>query len=199
MNALFASKLRQRVFQVLVDVLNYSPNVALYRGTVQFIGVAIWGKNQVAQQLDSFPMVLQAMLKVMTCGNELVIFEVMQNVKRMISKNGADLRLEWEYIIQILQKFKWSQFPSSISLKSVVQGTVQEIEGKIWRLWGFLPFCSNSILHYFFIFTDLYRKGKYYGDEDDFFTTMENYKDICEEATVFSTMQHRVRYILLIF
>jgi tuberous sclerosis protein 2 len=127
-----SNNLSRRSLLTMIDILNYSNFVSVYRGAVFFVGMAAWGKDQRELFDDCFGVVLSAMLKVVTCKNELVAYEIMLSIRRLVKKYGKELRTEWDDVIQILYQMNIyiEGTNKTSSLKDVLKDVLNELYGK---------------------------------------------------------------------
>lgn len=109
----------------------YSEDAALLRGAVFFVGMALWGahrlpalKNSPTLVLPSFHKVpvcsahayvvvyiyfslcfLCRVLQAMNCANEVVSYEIVLSITRLIKKYGRDLQVvTWDILLSIIER-----------------------------------------------------------------------------------------------
>ena len=113
MNKMLKSSYGQRTFQLLLDILNYSDSLQLYRGATYFLGQTMWGSKYSIEKLkknNNRSLVLNSFLKVMTHQNELVSYEILLILNQLINLiKNEDLihSYEWDIIIKIVLFFKF--------------------------------------------------------------------------------------------
>jgi hypothetical protein len=149
----------QRTFQLLLDVLCYSDSVSLYRGATFFLGMSMWGKFNVEKiQKNNNGIVLKSFLKVMTHQNELVAHEILFILNRLVLKHSMNINFEWEMIIEILIKMEEMN-------PMVEEKDTRVMEEMLMKI------------------VEIFKSGKYCGDEEEFFKLMKLYKHLLTEKT----------------
>eukprot|EP01080_Neovahlkampfia_damariscottae_P001934 gene1934-1074_t len=163
MNKMLKSTYGQRTFQLLLDILNYSDSLQLYRGATYFLGQTMWGSKYSIEKIkknNNRSLVLNSFLKVMTHQNELVSYEILLILNQLISSNDLIHSYEWDLIIQILIKISTLNFFSKFEVSKEINLILVSI-------------------------INLFKEEKYFGEEDDFFKLMKIYKNFLNEEEIY--------------
>ncbi|KPP69040.1 tuberin-like [Scleropages formosus] len=76
----------------LMEDRAYMEDAALLRGAVFFVGMALWGAHRLSALKNTPTLVLPSFYKAMTCPNEVVSYEIVLSVTRLIKKYGRELQ-----------------------------------------------------------------------------------------------------------
>ncbi|KYQ89478.1 RapGAP/RanGAP domain-containing protein [Tieghemostelium lacteum] len=119
----------------LCSILNDPQNrltINLLRGAVFFIGMSIWGSQRV-QSLNVPPsFVLPALFNSLSGKQEIIAYEVILALRRLVKKYGCELHVEWDLILLIIEKI-WGLLAigdqdHTNSLFIVLRDTIVQIE-----------------------------------------------------------------------
>ena len=79
-----------------------SRQVLLLRGAVFIVGMSCWGSARVESLEFRFASVLPSLRNALAIGSEVVAFEVVLSLQRLVRKYGAEMCSEWPTILGIL-------------------------------------------------------------------------------------------------
>ncbi|XP_035825381.1 tuberin isoform X2 [Aplysia californica] len=80
-------------------------DILLLRGAIFFTGMALWGSRRVSTLKQSHSSVLPSFYEALSHENNIVAYEVVLNLQRLVSKYGKDLQhVTWEIVLDILQR-----------------------------------------------------------------------------------------------
>jgi len=149
----------KRAFQIMLDIMNFSPYVSFFRGAVYFVGMVSWGTERVEHLQVNYSLVLRAMLRVLSSNDSMIAYEVILNIRRLVNKYGKDLTVEWDTIIQIVERIKKNRNLASNSVLSKSASQTPTIHSeKIQMIGETLQETLHSIIKW-------YNEGKFFGDE----------------------------------
>jgi hypothetical protein len=154
-NLLISSPMKYKAFQALVDIMNYSQMIELYRGAIFYVTTVSWGEYHSEKFRDSFVTVLQAMLKVMTQKNEEVAYEIALSIWNLVKRFGEQLIIEWDIVIQILMEL--NKYLNG-EKKEFFEGILAKILDQIYKL---------------------YKSNDYFGSYKDYCKLVRMYKYLC--------------------
>src|SRR5690606_13433496 len=128
MNTLLKSGLGYRTFQILCDILIIRDHKQLHRGAIFFVGMATWGKNKIDSLEVSYSVVLGALSRVLSYSSEIVAYEVMLVIRRVIKKYGTVLQREWDIVMEILAKLEgYIKKGKNTSLQQTLKNALEDI------------------------------------------------------------------------
>ncbi|KAF0728886.1 hypothetical protein Ae201684_013455 [Aphanomyces euteiches] len=187
-----------RILRCLMEILeeeNASPLVL--RGAVFFIGMSSWGSQRIPSLEVGWASILSSLLPVLECGHDVVIFEVVLSVQRLIKKYGEQIHVEWDLIFEFFKRlFSWMThravgFDSGRGVDNTIDGA------KNINTPGQLP---SEILDTLLLIDDLYKpkdpnqhqhQNRFQGDPFDFFAVVELYMDFCPLDTIVRLLEFR--------
>uniref|UniRef100_W5M5G2 Tuberin n=1 Tax=Lepisosteus oculatus TaxID=7918 RepID=W5M5G2_LEPOC len=133
----------------------YMEDAALLRGAVFFVGMALWGAHRLSALKNTPTLVLPSFYKAMTCANEVVSYEIVLSITRLIKKYGKELQVvTWDILLKIIERLlQQIQAIGSHELKAIVHellNTVEELyeqngyHGCCERFFGLIEKCSDK-------------------------------------------------------
>ncbi|GAM19208.1 hypothetical protein SAMD00019534_023830 [Acytostelium subglobosum LB1] len=105
MQSLLASYTHQGI-KSLCDILNDPHNrhtINLLRGSVFFLGMSVWGPQRIPTIGISPAFILPSLFNSLVGGQEIIAFEVILAIRRLIKKFGRELHVEWDLIFLIIE------------------------------------------------------------------------------------------------
>ncbi|KAL2087013.1 hypothetical protein ACEWY4_018072 [Coilia grayii] len=150
----------------------YTEDAALLRGAVFFVGMALWGAHRLPALKNTPTLVLPSFFKAMTCANELVSYEIVLSITRLIKKYGKELQVvTWDILLGIIERLlQQIQTIGSPELKSIVYELLSTVE-------------------------ELYEQNGYHGSCDKFFSLVEKCADKRPDASVLTLISYRAQSI----
>ncbi|XP_066546134.1 tuberin isoform X3 [Amia ocellicauda] len=150
----------------------YMEDAALLRGAVFFVGMALWGAHRLPTLRNTPTLVLPSFYKAMTSANEVVSYEIVLSITRLIKKYGKDLQVvTWDILLNIIERLlQQIQTIGSHELKSIVHELLTTVE-------------------------ELYEQNGYHGSCDRFFGLLEKYSDKRPESSVLTLVSYRAHSI----
>ncbi|XP_031419844.1 tuberin isoform X1 [Clupea harengus] len=150
----------------------YSEDAALLRGAVFFVGMALWGAHRLPALKNTPTLVLPSFFKAMTCANELVSYEIVLSITRLIKKYGKELQVvTWDTLLAIIERLlQQIQTIGSAELKAIVYELLSTVE-------------------------ELYEQNGYHGSCDKFFSLVEKCADKRPDASVLTLISYRAQSI----
>ncbi|XP_041363648.1 tuberin-like isoform X2 [Gigantopelta aegis] len=132
-------------------------NPLLLRGAVFFIGMALWGSRLVTSLKHTPASVLPSFLQALSTQNEIVAYEVVLSIQRLVKKYGKDVHhVTWEIILDIVETLL-KQLELQPSREPRMQGevhdvltTVEELHerghfmGSVARFFNLIEICVNN-------------------------------------------------------
>ncbi|KAG7281917.1 hypothetical protein CRUP_002975 [Coryphaenoides rupestris] len=83
----------------------YVEDAALLRGAVFFVGMALWGAQRLSALKNTPTLVLPSFYKAMSCANEVVSYEIVLSITRLIKKYGKELQVvTWDILLAIIER-----------------------------------------------------------------------------------------------
>nr|XP_055060259.1 tuberin isoform X3 [Misgurnus anguillicaudatus] len=150
----------------------YSEDAALLRGAVFFVGMALWGAHRLPALKNSPTLVLPSFLKAMNCANEVVSYEIVLSITRLIKKYGRDLQVvTWDILLSIIERLlQQIQTMGSPDLKVIVYELLSTVE-------------------------ELYEQNDFHGSSQRFFSLVEKCADKRPDASVLTLISYRAQSI----
>ncbi|XP_028904731.1 tuberin isoform X3 [Ornithorhynchus anatinus] len=150
----------------------YMEDAPLLRGAVFFVGMALWGAHRLPSLRNSPMSVLPSFYKAMTCPNEVVSYEIVLSVTRLIKKYRAELQaVSWDVLLDILERLlQQLQSIESQELKSIVHDLLTTVEER----------CDQNDFH---------------GSEERYFELIERCAHQRPESSVLNLIAYRARAI----
>ncbi|XP_066496483.1 tuberin isoform X3 [Tiliqua scincoides] len=150
----------------------YMADAALLRGTVFFVGMALWGAHRLQSLKNSPTSVLPSFLKAMTCPNAVVSYEIVLSITRLIKKYGKDLQaVTWDILLDIIERLlQQLQTLESQELKSIVHDLLTTVE----------ELCDQNDFH---------------GSKERYFDLVERCADQRPDSSVLNLITYRAQSI----
>ncbi|KAF4075380.1 hypothetical protein AMELA_G00234040 [Ameiurus melas] len=128
----------------------YMEDAALLRGAVFFVGMALWGAHRLPALKNTPTLVLPSFYKAMNCANEVVSYEIVLSITRLIKKYGKELQVvTWDILLAIIERLLLQiQSVGSPELKAIVFELLSTVE-------------------------ELYEQNDYHGSTEHFFSLVE--------------------------
>ncbi|XP_076003983.1 tuberin isoform X2 [Genypterus blacodes] len=150
----------------------YMEDAPLLRGAVFFVGMALWGAHRLPALKNTPTLVLPSFYKAMSCANEVVSYEIVLSVTRLIKKYGKELQVvTWDILLGIIERLlQQIQTIGSAELKAIVYELLTTVE-------------------------ELYEQNGYHGSTEKFFSLVEKCADKRPDASVLTLISYRAQSI----
>ncbi|XP_061625574.1 tuberin isoform X6 [Phyllopteryx taeniolatus] len=150
----------------------YMEDAPLLRGAVFFIGMALWGAHRLPALKNTPTLVLPSFYKAMSCANEVVSYEIVLSITRLIKKYGKELQVvTWDILLGIIERLlQQIQAIGSAELKAIVYELLTTVE-------------------------ELYEQNGYHGSTEKFFSLVEKCADKRPDASVLTLISYRAQSI----
>ncbi|KAK6300830.1 hypothetical protein J4Q44_G00289280 [Coregonus suidteri] len=150
----------------------YMEDSPLLRGAVFFVGMALWGAHRLPALKNTPTLVLPSFYKAMWCANEMVSYEIVLSITRLIKKYGKELQVvTWDILLAIIERLlQQIQSIGSAELKSIVYELLTTVE-------------------------ELYEQNGFHGSSDKFFSLVEKCADKRPDASVLTLISYRAQSI----
>ncbi|XP_051993753.1 tuberin isoform X2 [Xyrauchen texanus] len=150
----------------------YSEDAALLRGAVFFVGMALWGAHRLSALKNTPTLVLPSFYKAMSCANEVVSYEIVLSITRLIKKYGRELQVvTWDILLSIIERLlQQIQTMGSPDLKVIVYELLSTVE-------------------------ELYEQNDFHGSSHRFFSLVEKCADKRPDASVLTLISYRAQSI----
>uniref|UniRef100_A0A6Q2WYC3 Tuberin n=1 Tax=Esox lucius TaxID=8010 RepID=A0A6Q2WYC3_ESOLU len=152
----------------------YMEDAPLLRGAVFFVGMALWGAHRLPALKNTPTLVLPSFYKAMSCANEVVSYEIVLSITRLIKKYGKELQVvTWDILLAIIERLLQQIQVSprySPPLKSIVYELLTTVD-------------------------ELYEQRGFHGSSDKFFSLVEKCADKRPDASVLTLISYRAQSI----
>ncbi|XP_042619497.1 tuberin-like isoform X6 [Cyprinus carpio] len=150
----------------------YSEDAALLRGAVFFVGMALWGAHRLSALKNTPAQVLPSFYKAMSCANEVVSYEIVLSISRLIKKYGRELQIvTWDILLSIIERLlQQIQTMGSSDLKVIVYELLSTVE-------------------------ELYEQSDFHGSSQRFFSLVEKCAHKRPDASVLTLISYRAQSI----
>ncbi|KAM3624112.1 uncharacterized protein V6R79_019116 [Siganus canaliculatus] len=150
----------------------YMEDAPLLRGAVFFVGMALWGAHRLPALKNTPTLVLPSFYKAMSSANEVVSYEIVLSITRLIKKYGKELQVvTWDILLGIIERLlQQMQTIGSAELKSIVYELLTTVE-------------------------ELYEQNGYHGSTEKFFSLVEKCADKRPDASVLTLISYRAQSI----
>ncbi|XP_047220193.1 tuberin isoform X3 [Girardinichthys multiradiatus] len=150
----------------------YMEDAPLLRGAVFFVGMALWGAHRLHALKNTPTLVLPSFYKAMSCANEVVSYEIVLSITRLIKKYGKELQVvTWDILLGIIERLlQQIQTIGSAELKAIVYELLTTVE-------------------------ELYEQNGYHGSTEKFFSLVEKCADKRPDASVLTLISYRAQSI----
>ncbi|XP_053471231.1 tuberin isoform X2 [Ictalurus furcatus] len=150
----------------------YMEDAALLRGAVFFVGMALWGAHRLPALKNTPTLVLPSFYKAMNCANEVVSYEIVLSITRLIKKYGKELQVvTWDILLAVIERLLLQiQSVGSPELKAIVFELLSTVE-------------------------ELYEQNDYHGSTEHFFSLVEKCAEKRPDASVLTLISYRAQSI----
>ncbi|XP_024115248.1 tuberin isoform X3 [Oryzias melastigma] len=150
----------------------YMEDAPLLRGAVFFVGMALWGAHRLPALKNTPTLVLPSFYKAMSSANEVVSYEIVLSITRLIKKYGKELQVvTWDILLSIIERLlQQIQTIGSAELKAIVYELLTTVE-------------------------ELYEQNCYHGSAEKFFSLVEKCADKRPDASVLTLISYRAQSI----
>ncbi|XP_060716149.1 tuberin isoform X2 [Tachysurus vachellii] len=150
----------------------YTEDAALLRGAVFFVGMALWGAHRLPTLKNTPTLVLPSFYKAMNCANEVVSYEIVLSITRLIKKYGKELQIvTWDILLAIIERLlQQIQSAGSPEMKAIVFELLTTVE-------------------------ELYEQNDYHGSTERFFSLVEKCAEKRPDASVLTLISYRAQSI----
>ncbi|XP_030279338.1 tuberin isoform X1 [Sparus aurata] len=150
----------------------YMEDAPLLRGAVFFVGMALWGAHRLPALKNTPTLVLPSFYKAMSSANEVVSYEIVLSITRLIKKYGKELQVvTWDILLGIIERLlQQIQTIGSAELKAIVYELLTTVE-------------------------ELYEQNGYHGSTEKFFSLVEKCADKRPDASVLTLISYRAQSI----
>ncbi|KAM7393868.1 hypothetical protein PAMP_020705 [Pampus punctatissimus] len=150
----------------------YMEDAPLLRGAVFFVGMALWGAHRLPALKNTPTLVLPSFYKAMSSANEVVSYEIVLSITRLIKKYGKELQVvTWDILLGIIERLlQQIQTIGSAELKAIVYELLTTVE-------------------------ELYEQNGYHGSTEKFFSLVEKCADKRLDASVLTLISYRAQSI----
>ncbi|XP_006874018.1 PREDICTED: tuberin [Chrysochloris asiatica] len=150
----------------------YMEDAPLLRGAVFFVGMALWGAHRLYSLKNSPTSVLPSFYEAMTCPNEVVSYEIVLSISRLIKKYRKELQaVTWDLLLNIMERLL-QQLPSlgSPELRTVVHDLLTTVE-------------------------ELCDQNEFHGSQERYFELVERCADQRHESSLLNLVSFRAQSI----
>lgn len=114
----------------LMENRAYMEDAPLLRGAVFFVGMALWGAHRLYTLKNSPTSVLPSFYEAMTCPNEVVSYEIVLSITRLIKKYKRELQaVTWDILLNIIERLlQQLQSLDSPELRTIVHDLLTTVE-----------------------------------------------------------------------
>ncbi|CAL9700618.1 unnamed protein product [Knipowitschia caucasica] len=156
----------------IMEERTYQEDAPLLRGAVFFVGMALWGAHRLPALKNTPTLVLPSFYKAMSCANEVVSYEIVLSITRLIKKYGKELQVvTWDILLGIIERLlQQIQTIGSVELKAIVYELLTTVE-------------------------ELYEQNGYHGSTEKFFSLVEKCADKRSDASVLTLISYRAQSI----
>ncbi|XP_042096561.1 tuberin isoform X9 [Ovis aries] len=150
----------------------YMEDAQLLRGAVFFVGMALWGAHRLYSLKNSPTSVLPSFYEAMTCPNEVVSYEIVLSITRLIKKYRRDLQaVTWDILLNIIERLlQQLQSLDSPELSAIVHDLLSTVE-------------------------ELCDQNEFHGSQERYFELVERCADQRPESSVLNLITYRAQSI----
>ncbi|KAM5130749.1 tuberin isoform 1-T1 [Callospermophilus lateralis] len=150
----------------------YMEDAPLLRGAVFFVGMALWGAHRLYSLKNSPTSVLPSFYEAMTCPNELVSYEIVLSVTRLIKKYRKELQaVTWDILLNIIERLlQQLQSLESPELSTIVHDLLTTVE-------------------------ELCDQNEFHGSQERYFQLVESCADQRPESSLLNLISYRAQSI----
>uniref|UniRef100_H0XFR4 Tuberin n=1 Tax=Otolemur garnettii TaxID=30611 RepID=H0XFR4_OTOGA len=150
----------------------YMEDAPLLRGAVFFVGMALWGAHRLYSLKNSPTSVLPSFYQAMTSPNEVVSYEIVLSITRLIKKYRKELQaVTWDILLNIMERLlQQLQCLDSPELKTIVHDLLTTVE-------------------------ELCDQNEFHGSQERYFELVERYADQRPESSLLNLISYRAQSI----
>ncbi|GAB1300673.1 Tuberin [Apodemus speciosus] len=156
----------------IMENRSYMDDAPLLRGAVFFVGMALWGAHRLYSLKNSPTSVLPSFYEAMTCPNEVVSYEIVLSITRLIKKYRKDLQaVTWDILLDIIERLlQQLQNLDSPELRTIVHDLLTTVE----------ELCDQKEFH---------------GSKERYYELVESYADQRPESSLLNLISYRAQSI----
>ncbi|XP_027967300.1 tuberin isoform X5 [Eumetopias jubatus] len=150
----------------------YMEDAPLLRGAVFFVGMALWGAHRLYSLKNSPTSVLPSFYEAMTCPNEVVSYEIVLSITRLIKKYRRELQaVAWDILLNIMERLlQQLQSLDSPELRAIVHDLLTTVE-------------------------ELCDQNEFHGSQERYFELVERCADQRPESSLLNLITYRAQSI----
>ncbi|XP_037013158.2 tuberin isoform X3 [Artibeus jamaicensis] len=150
----------------------YMEDAPLLRGAVFFVGMALWGAHRLYSLKNSPTSVLPSFYEAMTCPNEVVSYEIVLSITRLIKKYRRELQaVTWDILLNIIERLlQQLQNLESPELRAIVHDLLTTVE-------------------------ELCDQNEFHGSQERYFELVERCADQRPESSLLNLITYRAQSI----
>ncbi|XP_058142618.1 tuberin isoform X3 [Dasypus novemcinctus] len=150
----------------------YMEDAPLLRGAVFFVGMALWGAHRLYSLKNSPTSVLPSFYEAMTCPNEVVSYEIVLSITRLIKKYRKELQaVTWDILLNIIERLlQQLQSLESPELSTIVHDLLTTVE-------------------------ELCDQNEFHGSQERYFALVERCADQRPESSLLNLISYRAQSI----
>ncbi|XP_014649051.1 PREDICTED: tuberin isoform X3 [Ceratotherium simum simum] len=156
----------------LMENRAYMEDAPLLRGAVFFVGMALWGAHRLYSLRNSPTSVLPSFYEAMTCPNEVVSYEIVLSITRLIKKYRRELQaVTWDILLNIIERLlQQLQSLDSPELRTIVHDLLTTVE-------------------------ELCDQNEFHGSQERYFELVERCADQRPESSLLNLITYRAQSI----
>ncbi|KAM9208697.1 tuberin isoform 2-T2 [Dugong dugon] len=150
----------------------YMEDAPLLRGAVFFVGMALWGAHRLYSLKNSPTSVLPSFYEAMTCPNEVVSYEIVLSITRLIKKYRKELQaVTWDILLSIIERLLQQLLTlGSPELRAIVHDLLTTVE-------------------------ELCDQNEFHGSQERYFELVERCADQRPESSLLNLISYRAQSI----
>ncbi|KAM6166553.1 tuberin isoform 7-T7 [Erethizon dorsatum] len=150
----------------------YMEDAPLLRGAVFFVGMALWGAHRLYSLKNSPTSVLPSFYEAMTCPNEVVSYEIVLSITRLIKKYRKELQaVTWDILLNIMERLlQQLQDLESPELRTIIHDLLTTVE-------------------------ELCDQNEFHGSQERYFELVESCADQRPESSLLNLISYRAQSI----
>ncbi|XP_055265175.1 tuberin isoform X2 [Moschus berezovskii] len=150
----------------------YMEDAPLLRGAVFFVGMALWGAHRLNSLKNSPTSVLPSFYEAMTCPNEVVSYEIVLSITRLVRKHRRELQpVTWDILLNIIERLlQQLQSLESPELSVIVHDLLSTVE-------------------------ELCDQNEFHGSQERYFELVERCADQRPESSLLNLITYRAQSI----
>nr|XP_003807742.3 tuberin isoform X3 [Pan paniscus] len=156
----------------LMEDRAYMEDAPLLRGAVFFVGMALWGAHRLYSLRNSPTSVLPSFYQAMACPNEVVSYEIVLSITRLIKKYRKELQVvAWDILLNIIERLlQQLQTLDSPELRTIVHDLLTTVE-------------------------ELCDQNEFHGSQERYFELVERCADQRPESSLLNLISYRAQSI----